>query len=101
MLLQEKLEMTVTDDAVRAAMSQEARKLEPLPRRIKLSVTNADVSHAICGSATRCTIANALRRTFPELTFVAVKPNKITVTRGGLVHHFSMPNAGFRIVRET
>lgn len=99
-MLQDKLELMVTDADLRAAMSQEARKLEPLPRKIKLNVIRADVLHAECGSPTRCTIANAIRRTYPELTFVKVNPNRITVTYGGLVNHFNMPNAGLKIVQE-
>jgi hypothetical protein len=72
-----------------------------LPDKIRIEITTHDVENAICGSPTRCTIANAIRRMFPKSSWIAVNPNRITITYENMYHHFNMPNAGLKIVKET
>lgn len=71
-----------------------------LPETLKITVSDEDIRKAICGSPTRCTIANALRRQVDELSFVKVNPNQITITAAGYTHHYAMPNAGLNVVME-
>lgn len=80
-----------------------------LSKTLKLTVTPADLLHAVCGSPTKCAIANALRRHNdnevaelgrPVYTFVKVNPNKVTITAGNILHHYGLSDAALKIVME-
>lgn len=72
-----------------------------LPELLKITVTPEDAREAVCGSPTQCTIAKALKRQLPQAEYIKVHANRITITADDYYHHYSMPNAGLKIVAET
>ena len=69
-----------------------------LPDVLKLVVRGADVAHAICGSQTRCALANAIERTYPLATYWRVKPNGITITYERMVYNYDMPDEALNLI---
>jgi hypothetical protein len=83
-------------------MSRKTRtKGAVLPAILILRVINDDLKDAICGSPTRCAIANAVRRTFsPEPTYVKVKENRVTITWKQMLHHYEVTRHALGLVAQ-
>jgi hypothetical protein len=67
-----------------------------------LRVINADLKDAVCGSPTKCAIANAIRRTVtdPQPTFVKVSENRITITWHSMLHHYELTRPALKMVAQ-
>lgn len=72
-----------------------------LNRVLDVPIIYQDVRDAVCGSQSRCTIANAIRRRWPASSFIRVSDLKITITYAGYVHHYAMTEAGLQVVQGT
>jgi hypothetical protein len=72
-----------------------------LPAIFHVRVIIDDLKEAICGSPTRCALANAIRRMLdPAPTFVTVKANRVTITWHQMLHHFELPNRALKLVAQ-
>jgi hypothetical protein len=77
------------------------RRPKMLPAILDVRVINDDLKDAVCGSPTRCAIANALRRIIePKPTWIAVKENRITITWHQMLHHFELSRQALRLVAQ-
>lgn len=65
---------------------------------LKVAIHDSDLQHAVCGSATRCTIANAVRRLYPLSTYVKVGLLGVTVTHNGYIHHFNLTQKALNLI---
>jgi hypothetical protein len=76
------------------------RRQKTLPAALILRVINADLKDAVCGSPTKCALANAIRRTItgPPPTFVKVKENRVTISWHQMLHHYGVTDHALRLV---
>lgn len=83
-------------------MKRKIPRSKTLPSLLSLRVINADLRDAVCGSPTKCAIANAIRRTItdPQPTFVKVSENRITITWHSILHHYELTRPALRLVAQ-
>lgn len=62
-----------------------------MPHEFTVLPTREDALLGVCNSPTKCMYARAIRRRFPNATYVAVNPNEVTITLGGRYYHFRIP----------
>jgi hypothetical protein len=81
-------------------MARKTKRQKTLPATLILRVINEDLKNAVCGSPTKCAIANAIRRTIkdPAPTAVRVKENRVAITWCGILHHFGVTDHALRLV---
>lgn len=83
-------------------MKRKIPRSKTLPSLLSLRVINADLKDAVCGSPTKCAIANAIRRTIadPQPTFVKVSENRITITWHSILHHYELTRPALKLVAQ-
>lgn len=62
-----------------------------MPHEFTVAPTREDALLGICNSPTKCMYARAIRRLFPNATYVSVNPNVVTITLAGRYYHFRIP----------
>jgi hypothetical protein len=74
-------------------------RLNTLPAILDLLLIRVDTLDAVCGSPTRCVIANCIRRTIkdPDPTWLKVNVNVVTITWKGRVHHYAIPRTALTL----
>jgi hypothetical protein len=82
-------------------MTRKTPRPKVLPATLDLRVIPDDLKEAVCGSPSRCTIANAIRRIVePSPTFISVKPNGITITWHETLHYYKLTNQALRLIAQ-
>lgn len=79
----EKLELTLTTIG--------KAKKAGMPKFLTVQPTKTEIKDGATTHPTKCMYALAIRRLFPQATFVSVNPNGITVTYKGRYYHYHIP----------
>lgn len=81
-------------------MPRQTARQKTLPKTLILRMINRDLEDAICGSPTKCAIAQCAWRTIddPPPTVVRVKENRVTITWNEMLHHYGVTDHALRLV---
>ena len=81
-------------------MPRQTARQKTFPKTLILRMINKDLENAICGSVTKCAIAQCTWRTItdPAPTIVKVKENRVTITWNEMLHHYGVTDHALRLV---
>ena len=73
-------------------------KANTLPKTLRFTPSREDWTEAREGNATQCTLAVAVRRLHPSVTYVHFKPRGATLTFGGHHYHSALNEVAAEII---
>lgn len=75
-------------------------KMKALPSKLRITLIEDDILNGVCDAPTKCMYAMAIRRIYPQASYVKVNPNGLTITANGKYYRYQIPTKAAKFLLE-